>query len=131
MEVDEIYLGTGEPFWGRGSRCGWGRERKKQTLDDFFEKHLSVFQRSAIRAKMSSVPWRRRIKNQLNWRCMTRSRSEASVSSNECSAESFGKHYIGGIIGRKIVTELPNAHEMRIASDPQVQQIANRVVRTV
>jgi hypothetical protein len=62
---------------------------------------------------------------------MTRSRSEASVSSNECSAESFGRHYIGGIKGRKIVTELPNAHEMRIASDPQVQQIANRFVRTV
>jgi len=65
---------------------------------------------------------------------MTRSRSEASVSSNECSAESFGKHYIGGIIARKIVTELPNAvqqYEMRIASDPQVQQIANRFARTV
>jgi hypothetical protein len=49
--VDEIYLGkkqkflrvvtnleTGEPLW-------FGRERKKETLDEFFEKHLSAFQR--------------------------------------------------------------------------------------
>src|SRR6267143_7215200 len=56
MGVDEIYLGkkqkfltvvsnleTGEPLW-------FGRERKKQTLDEFFEKQLSAFQRSAIRA---------------------------------------------------------------------------------
>src|SRR3989442_6858539 len=56
MGVDEIYLGkqqkfltvvsnleTGEPLW-------FGRERKKATLDEFFEKHLSEFQRSAIRA---------------------------------------------------------------------------------
>ena len=56
MGVDEIYLGkkqkfltvvsnleTGEPLW-------LGRERKKQTLDEFFEKQLSAFQRSAIRA---------------------------------------------------------------------------------
>jgi len=56
MGVDEIYLGkkqkfltvvsnleTGEPLW-------LGRERKKQTLDEFFEEHLSGFQRSAIRA---------------------------------------------------------------------------------
>jgi hypothetical protein len=48
MGVDEIYLGkkqkfltvvsnleTGEPLW-------FGRERKKQTLDEFFEKHLSA-----------------------------------------------------------------------------------------
>ena len=56
MGVDEIYLGkrqkfltvvtnleTGEPLW-------FGRERKKETLDEFFEKHLSAFQRSAVRA---------------------------------------------------------------------------------
>jgi transposase len=56
MGVDEIYLGkkqkfltvvtnleTGEPLW-------FGRERKKETLDEFFEKHLSAFQRNAIRA---------------------------------------------------------------------------------
>jgi transposase len=56
MGVDEIHLGkkqkfltvvtnveTGEPLW-------FGGERKKQTLDGFFEGHLSGFQRSAIRA---------------------------------------------------------------------------------
>jgi transposase len=56
MGVDEIYLGkkqkfltvvsnleTGEPLW-------FGRERKKETLDEFFEKQLSAFQRSVIRA---------------------------------------------------------------------------------
>ena len=61
MGVDEIYLGkkqkfltvvtnleTGEPLW-------FGRERKKETLDEFFEKHLSVFQRSAIRAACVDV----------------------------------------------------------------------------
>jgi transposase len=36
-------LETGEPLW-------FGRERKKETLDEFFEKQLSAFQRSAIRA---------------------------------------------------------------------------------
>ena len=63
MGVDEIYLGkkqkfltvvsnleTGEPLW-------FGRERKKETLDEFFEKQLSAFQRSAI------VP--------LAWTCMS------------------------------------------------------------
>jgi transposase len=47
MGVDEIFLGkkqkfltvvtnleTGEPLW-------FGRERTKETLDEFFEKHLS------------------------------------------------------------------------------------------
>jgi transposase len=56
MGVDEIYLGkkqkfltvvsnlkTGEPLW-------LGRERKRETLDEFFEKQLSAFQRSAIQA---------------------------------------------------------------------------------
>jgi len=72
MEVDEIYLGkkqkfltvvtnleTGEPLW-------FGREHKKATLDEFFEKHLSAFQRSAFRAacvdmwdpfRQSLEPW--------------------------------------------------------------------------
>jgi transposase len=56
MGVDEIYLGkkrkfltvvcnleTGEPLW-------FGRERKKETLDEFFEKQLSSRQRRGIRA---------------------------------------------------------------------------------
>jgi transposase len=56
MGIDEMYLGkkqkfltvvsnleTGEPLW-------FGRERKKETLDEFFEQHLSAFQRSVVRA---------------------------------------------------------------------------------
>jgi len=72
MGIDEIYLGkkqkfltvvsnleTGEPLW-------FGRERKKETLDEFFEQHLSGFQRSVIRAacvdmwepfRQSLEPW--------------------------------------------------------------------------
>jgi transposase len=54
MGVDEIHLGkkqkfltvvsnlaTGEPLW-------FGRERKKETLDEFLEKELSAFQRKWI-----------------------------------------------------------------------------------
>jgi len=36
-------LETREPLW-------FGGERKQETLDEFFEKQLSAFQRSAIRA---------------------------------------------------------------------------------
>jgi transposase len=56
MGIDEMYVGkkqklltvvsnleTGEPL------C-FGRERKKETLDEFFERHLSAFQPSVIRA---------------------------------------------------------------------------------
>ncbi|MCW5983493.1 MAG: transposase [Bryobacteraceae bacterium] len=56
MGVDEIYLGkkqkfltavsnleTGEPLW-------FGRERKKETLDEFFAGDLSAWQRSRITA---------------------------------------------------------------------------------
>ena len=56
MGIDEIHLGkkqkfltvvsnleTGEPLW-------FGRERKKETLDEFFAQQVSAFQRSAIRA---------------------------------------------------------------------------------
>lgn len=56
MGVDEIHLGkkqkfltvvsnleTGEPLW-------FGRERKKETLDEFLGKQLSAFQRGAIQA---------------------------------------------------------------------------------
>ena len=56
MGIDEIYLGkkqkfltvvsnleTGEPLW-------FGRERKKETLDEFLGQELSAFQRTVIRA---------------------------------------------------------------------------------
>ena len=62
MGVDEIYLGkkqkfvtvvsnleTGEPLW-------FGAERKKQTLDEFFAKQLSPFQRGAVRAACVGEP---------------------------------------------------------------------------
>jgi transposase len=54
--VDEIYLGkrqkfftvvsnleTGEPLW-------FGADRKEETLDEFFGKQLSAFQRGRIKA---------------------------------------------------------------------------------
>jgi transposase len=56
MGVDEIHLGkkqkfltvvsnleSGEPLW-------FGRDRRKETLDECFQQQLSAFQRSAIRA---------------------------------------------------------------------------------
>ncbi len=67
MGVDEIYLGkqqkfltvvsnleTAEPLW-------FGRERKQETLDEFFRTQLSRFQRSAIRAACVDMwePFRR------------------------------------------------------------------------
>jgi len=69
MGVDEIYLGkkqkflsvvcnleTGEPLW-------FGRERKKETLDGFFETELSVRQRRGIEAACVDMwePYRRSI----------------------------------------------------------------------
>ena len=56
MGVDEIYLGKSQKFLtvvsnlATGERLWLGRERKKETLDEFFEQQLSEFQRSAIRA---------------------------------------------------------------------------------
>src|ERR1700724_2889359 len=56
MGVDEIYLGKKQKFLTGVSNLEtvkplvFGGELKKQTLDEFFEKHLSAFQRSAIRA---------------------------------------------------------------------------------
>ena len=55
MGVDEIYLGKKQKFLTvvtnleSGELLWFGRERKKETLDEFFAKHLSAFQRSAIR----------------------------------------------------------------------------------
>jgi transposase len=63
MGVDEIYLGkkqkfltvvsnleTGEPLW-------FGRERKKETLDEFFQQELSARQRRGIEAACVDM-WR-------------------------------------------------------------------------
>ena len=53
-------LETGEPLW-------FGRERKKETLDEFLEKQLSSFQRSAIRAACVDMwePYRQSIEQWL------------------------------------------------------------------
>ncbi|HUY12857.1 MAG TPA: ISL3 family transposase [Terriglobia bacterium] len=68
--VDEIYLGkqqkfvtvvsnleTGEPLW-------FGRERKKETLDEFFRSHLRAGQRRGIEAACVDMwePYRRSLK---------------------------------------------------------------------
>ena len=56
MGIDEMYLGKQQKFLTvvsnleTGEPLGFGRERKKETLDEFFEQHLSAFQRSVIRA---------------------------------------------------------------------------------
>jgi transposase len=73
MGIDEIHLGkkqkfltvvsnleTGEPLW-------FGRERKKETLDEFFQQQLSAFQRGAIRAACVDMwePYRQSIEQWL------------------------------------------------------------------
>jgi transposase len=56
MGVDEIYLGKKQKFitvvsnLGSGEPVWFGRERKKETLDEFFEKELSAGQRMRITA---------------------------------------------------------------------------------
>jgi transposase len=72
MGVDEIHLGkkqkfltvvsnleTGEPLW-------FGRDRKEETLDEFFEKKLSAFQRSRIMAACVDM-WEPFTKSILKW----------------------------------------------------------------
>lgn len=56
MGVDEIYLGKKQKFitvvsnLGSGEPVWFGRERKKETLDEFFQKELSAGQRMRITA---------------------------------------------------------------------------------
>jgi transposase len=56
MGVDEIYLGKKQKFitvvsnLGSGEPVWFGRERKKETLDEFFQKDLSAGQRMRITA---------------------------------------------------------------------------------
>lgn len=72
MGVDEIYLGkkqkfltvvsnleTGEPLW-------FGRDRKEETLDEFFGKELSAFQRGRITAACVDM-WEPFTKSTLKW----------------------------------------------------------------
>ena len=65
---------------------------------------------------------------------MARGRSESTVPCNQRSSQIFGQHNVGSIIGRKIVSQLPNPgeeHEMRIPSNAKIQQIAHGLVNTV
>lgn len=72
MGVDEIYLGkkqkfltvvsnleTGEPLW-------FGRDRKEETLDEFFGQELSAFQRGRITAACVDM-WEPFTKSILKW----------------------------------------------------------------
>lgn len=76
MGIDEIYLGkkqkfltvvsnleTGEPLW-------YGRERKKETLDEFLGQRLSSFQRSLIGAACVDMwePYRQSLEQWLGGR---------------------------------------------------------------
>jgi len=57
--------------------------------------------------------------------------SEPAVTRKQSSAEFFGKHDVGRIIGRQIMTELPSPgqqQEVGIASNPQVQEILDRLI---
>jgi hypothetical protein len=59
---------------------------------------------------------------------MARSRSDSTIPCNQCSSEFFGKRNVGGIVGRKIVTQLPDSwqeHEMRIPSNTKIQRVAD------
>ena len=65
---------------------------------------------------------------------MARSRSQSPVSRNDRRPEFFGQHDIGSVIGRKIVTQLPNPgkeHDVRIPSQAEIQQVAHRLLRPV
>jgi hypothetical protein len=65
---------------------------------------------------------------------VARSRSESSIPDNQHSSEFLGRYDVGSIIGREIVAELPDAgqeHEMRISSNTEIQQIADRLVSTM
>ena len=72
MGVDEIYLGKRQKFitvvsnLGSGEPLWFGRERKKETLDEFFQRELSAGQRMRITAacvdmwepyRLSIEPW--------------------------------------------------------------------------
>jgi hypothetical protein len=65
---------------------------------------------------------------------MAWSRRESSLSRNERGSEFLGKCDVRSIIGRGIVTELPDAgqeHQMGISSNTEIQQIVNRLVSTM
>src|SRR6202165_1650989 len=87
MGVDEIYLGkkqkfltvvtnleTGEPLW-------FGGERKKETLDEFFEKHLIAFQR----VRFEPLVWTCGNRSDKAWNSGRRSAGSSTTSFIFCS----------------------------------------------
>ena len=65
---------------------------------------------------------------------MAGGRSKPAVTRKQSSAEFFGKHDVSHIIGRQVVAELPNPgqqQEVGIASNAQVQEILDRLIRAV
>src|SRR5262245_21383953 len=64
---------------------------------------------------------------------MARGRSEACIAGDQWRPESLGKPDVSSIVGREIVTELPNSRQERkmgVASDAEVQEILERLVGT-
>jgi len=71
---------------------------------------------------------------QLDWRGEAGYRGEAGITRKQSSAEVFGESDVGRIIRGQIVTELPNPgqqNEMGIASDSQVEQVLDCLLRAV
>lgn len=62
---------------------------------------------------------------------MARGRGESTIPCKQRGSEFIGKHDIGSIVGRKIVTQLPNPGQeygMRIPSNAEIHQIADCLV---
>ena len=72
MGVDEIYLGKKQKFitvvsnLGSGEPAWFGRERKKETLDEFFQQELSAGRRMRITAACVDM-WEPFTKSILKW----------------------------------------------------------------
>ena len=71
---------------------------------------------------------------QFDWHGVTGCRCEPTVARDQSSPEFFCKHDVGRIIRGQIVTEPPNPgqqNEVGIASDSQVEQVLDCLVRSV
>ena|SRR5215471_1711640 len=98
MGVDEIYLGKKQKFITVVSNLGnvepvwFGRERKKETLDEFFQKVLSASQRMRITAACVDMwePYRQSVEQ---WR---RTAALSMTSSTSCSTPTRPSMRFGG-----------------------------------
>src|SRR5579859_247172 len=73
---------------------------------------------------ITHITLRQFLLEQLDDRRMAKSSGEPPVARNQWSPELFGKPNVGGVIGGKIVAELPNSgqqHEMRVPCKPEIQ----------